>query len=142
MTNTYCAANWTPDTNNIYNLGVKGRAWKDLYLNGKVDFGTKVEGRTNTSYITTDQYDGIGFFINGSKIVNIYDNVIYFAKSAIPSASASFDLGGSSNLFRDVYISRNITDGTNTIAVANIPSKEYVDNAIQQAITNVLTKEF
>ena len=106
--------NIIPYTNNSIDLGSSTSAYKDLYLNGKLDFGTKVSGRTNTAYITTDQYDGIGFFVNGSKIINIYDNVIYFTKSAIPSASASIDLGSNSNLFKDLYLSGNANAKTYT----------------------------
>lgn len=123
--------NIIPYTNNSIDLGSSTSGYKDLYLNGKVDFGTKVSGRTNTSYITTDQYDGIGFFVNGSKIVNIYDNIIYFAKSAIPSASSSFDLGSNSNLFKDLYLSGNayassfIAKNSSTNVSWNVSSNQY-----------------
>lgn len=99
--------NFIPAVANTYDLGSSTSKWKDLYLNGKVDFGTKIEGRTNTSYITTDNYDGVGIYVNGIRPINIYDNAIYLAKPLLPNTT-TIDIGGTDKKFRDLYLSGNV----------------------------------
>lgn len=48
------------------------------------------------------------------------------------------DLGSSSYKWRNLYLSGNLSDGTNSIAVADIASTTYVNNAISSSITTVL----
>ena len=59
-----------------------------------------------------------------------------------PSSNSTIDLGSSTYQWKDIYVSGNLSDGTNSVSVANIATKEYVDASIGQAITNVLTEEF
>ena len=60
----------------------------------------------------------------------------------IPYEDNSIDLGFSALNWKDLYLGGNITDGTNSVSVADIATKDYVDASIGQAITNVLTEEF
>lgn len=106
--------NIIPYTNNSIDLGSSTSGYKDLYLNGKVDFGTKVSGRTNTSYITTDQYDGVGIYVNGIRPINIYDNGIYLAKPILPNTT-TIDIGGTDKTFRDLYLSGGVKIGSGNI---------------------------
>lgn len=52
----------------------------------------------------------------------------------IPNASNSFDLGSNTKQWKNVYLLGNLSDGTNSIAVANIASKSEV-NAKQDTLT-------
>lgn len=115
--------NIIPYANNSIDLGSSTYRYKDLYLNGKVDFGTKVSGRTNTSYITTDQYDGIGFFVNGIRPINIYDNGIFLAKPILPNTT-TIDIGGTDKTFKDLYLSGNVN-----LSSANANYKLLADGA-------------
>ena len=115
--------NIIPYANNSIDLGSSTLGYKDLYLNGKVDFGTKVSGRTNTSYITTDQYDGIGFFVNGIRPINIYDNGIFLAKPILPNTT-TIDIGGTDKTFKDLYLSGNVN-----LSSANANYKLLADGA-------------
>ena len=115
--------NIIPYANNSIDLGSSTYRYKDLNLNGKVDFGTKVSGRTNTSYITTDQYDGIGFFVNGIRPINIYDNGIFLAKPILPNTT-TIDIGGTDKTFKDLYLSGNVN-----LSSANANYKLLADGA-------------
>lgn len=121
-------------------LGKSASPWNDLYLGGKVDFGTKVSGRTNTSYITTDQYDGIGIYVNGIRPINIYDNGIYLAKPILPNTT-TIDIGDSTHLWKDLYLSGNISDGTNSVSVADITSSTFNVINASDIVNNTLTQE-
>lgn len=73
-------ASLTPNADNSKDFGSSSIRWKDIYLGGKIDFGTKVSGRTNTCKIELDNYDGVGIYSNNVRAINIYDNAIYVAK--------------------------------------------------------------
>lgn len=115
--------NILPQHNGIRDIGSISSTYKDLFLNGKVDFGTKVSGRTNTSYITTDQYDGVGIYVNGIRPINIYDNGIYLAKPILPNTT-TIDIGGTDKTFRDLYLSGNVN-----LSSANANYKLLADGA-------------
>ena len=114
----YCRYNFTTFADNSASLGTANYKWQSVYTY-QVNFGNKVSGRTNPSKIETDNYDGIGFWVNGIRALNIYDNALYFNKTLLPSSN-DVDLGDSSHKFRDLHISRNITDGTNSFSAENI----------------------
>lgn len=107
-----------PLTSALFDLGKSGAKWKDLYLGGKIDFGTKVSGRTNTCQIRTDNYDGIGLWSNGVRVLNVYDNATYTAKPIFP-ITTGINLGSSNTPFSTVF-ANNISDGTNSTTVENI----------------------
>lgn len=111
---------------------------KGIKVEDKVDFGVKTEGRTNTSYIETDSYDGVTFNVNGVKPLTIYDNGIYVSTSTLPNANGSFDLGKPQNKWKDLYLTGNISDGTNSVTVAhlatNTPAQWYGTQAEYDAL--------
>lgn len=89
---------------NNQDLGKSTSKWKDLYLSGKVDFGTKISGRTATAYIDSDPYDGVRIYSNGSKSATFYDNGVFIDTKLLPN-TATTDLGDSSHKWRDLYLS-------------------------------------
>lgn len=45
-----------------------------------------------------------------------------------PSSNNGIDLGSSAYRWKDIYVSGNLSDGTNSVSVADIATKNYVDN--------------
>ena len=106
---TYCAANWTPDQDNKYSLGKSNMRWKDLYLSGRFYTGTG----TN-QYIYGDTYNRTGI-----------NNGFWFSALRMEPMGGdnTQDIGMASNRIRDLYLSGNISDGTNSVSVADIVTK-------------------
>ena len=105
-----------PVANSAYDLGSSSKNWKDLYLSGSVDFGNSATITKDSSNRINLCYNNIATFILGG--ANGYGYVKY---NFCPDGS--MDLGRSSYLWKDLYLSGNITDGVNSITVANIASK-------------------
>lgn len=101
-----------PYAGNTYDLGSSSFTWKDFYVGGKI-------------YTAYEQglYDG-----TNSKWVlrfNASNGVVDTAYNFCPISSANIDLGASFRKWRNLYLSNNLTDGTNTVSVAEIQSKVY-----------------
>ena len=110
---------------NQSNIGNSSYPWKDLYLSGKVDFGAKVSGRTASSKIDTDLYDGIALWINGVRNVIFYDNASYFSKPIFPNTTG-VNIGGSASRFANVFavnlnMSGTLFDGNNANYGLSLP---------------------
>lgn len=88
-------------------LGSSSYKWKDLYLSGK-------------AYIPEIDY------ASGNLVIG---NASYFTiirgDSLLPSGNNNRNLGSSSFKWKDAYIAGNLTDGTNSVAVADIGKKLY-----------------
>lgn len=97
-----------PQTHNTYNLGNANFMWKDLYLSGKV-YGSN-SGNTDV-------------YKNNSLIFRFQPNGFASCNYLIPVNNERGDLGISSNKWRDIYLARNLTDGTNSVTVAEIIKK-------------------
>lgn len=97
---TYCAANWTPDQDATYNLGTNNLVWTTTYTNNIHP------GR----YALTIYGAGRPININNATMLR-------------PSTNNSIDLGSSSLAWKDLYLKGNISDGTNSVAVADIATK-------------------
>lgn len=95
-------SNLRPRYTNTYDLGTSSNAWKDLYLSGKVSLsGTEI----------TQAADGsVQFTLSGDD------------KSIRPSWNGHYNLGASGYKWKDLYLSGNISDGTNQAAVTDIIS--------------------
>lgn len=91
-----------------YDLGSFTYKWKDLYLNGKEYIGTSVIYTNNTNL----------FFqlVSGTDAYAMYG-------SAFVGIGGNRNLGTNSNKWADLYLSGNISDGTNSVTVAEIGKK-------------------
>ena len=89
-------SNFSPNTTNTLDLGYNGSSWKDLYLSGKINIGGTWEITYSTALFFSRSGNKVGFL---SSSMQLYDYNLY--------------LSGSSQ----------ITDGTNSVTVANIASK-------------------
>ena len=94
-------------------LGASDYKWGDLYLAG-------------TTYIGT--YTQIYESGDSTYIKNTQGNPIFVDSSIRPLTNNAKDLGGSSLFWKDLYLKGNLTDGTNSIKVADIGKKLYQHN--------------
>lgn len=107
--------NVRPNITNTYDLGNSSYNWKDLYLDGEL----KLYG-ANSNYWnlkTDDTYNQLRFRYNNA------EHYVFSDYQFRPSANNTKDLGSASYKWKDLYLNGNITDGTNSVAVQDIPSK-------------------
>ncbi len=109
-TNFIINSNVFPRGNNNWDLGTSTQAWKDLYLAGKI-------AGSGTSNLDIE---------NGSLVFRIQPNGFASCNYLIPISNSGGDLGISSNKWRDIYLARNLTDGTNSVTVSQIGTKLYL----------------
>lgn len=102
-------------TNNYTSLGSSSFRWKNLYLGGEIDLG-------NNATITKDSSNRLNFNFGGNAIIKV-GSTSYIKASWVPEDNNTHDLGSSSYAWKDAYIAGNISDGVNTVSVANIASK-------------------
>lgn len=110
-------AHLRPSGDNSKDIGTSSMKWKDLYMGGSIvfDTDTKIERNANNNQLLF--YAG-----HSNPAMQITDSRIYFRKSIRPYYN-SVDIGGTGELWHDLYLNGNITDGTNSVSVANLPSK-------------------
>lgn len=100
-----------PLITNAKDLGSSTLSWKDLYLSGDIKFsGTSSQGIYNSNF---------------SRWIIRYDSgngVVDTNYTFCPLASNSYDLGLSYRMWKNLYLSGNLSDGTNTVSVAQIAS--------------------
>lgn len=98
-----------PANNNYVNLGVSGYAFKDIYYAGTI--------RNGNSQITAD---GSGFILTGASRTAFNMNIQ-------PYSDNTRDIGTSSLRFKDLYLSGVLSDGTNSVNIADL--KALIDYA-------------
>lgn len=103
-------SNFSPNTTNTMDLGYTGSSWKDLYLAGKAYFGSEIslDATSNASILDVRRL-----------------NTIYyrFGTSAF-YANQTLNLGTSTQRWNYTY-TNYVSDGTNSVAVADIGKKLY-----------------
>ena len=106
----------TSTRNQTDSLGSSTQNWKNLYLSGNIDFG-------NNAIIKKDTSNRVVVQFGGNDKVKVGDTVTYFDTDVTPVSSNTNDLGSNTYCWKDVYIAGNISDGTNSVTVANISTK-------------------
>lgn len=105
-----------PVNSNNYDIGDSNLKWRDIYLSGIIN---------HTSY--NIKWDNGISFGNNSNTVLFYvgsNGQLWIYGDLIPSGtSGTKALGNNTHFFKDLYLTNSITDGTNTVSVANIASK-------------------
>ena len=84
--------------------------------------GVYLKGKNSSS----TQYGLIGISSANNVVINpdsVSDTIIYGNRFR-PGSGATPDLGSSSNKWKDIYLSGSLSDGTNSISVANIVAKQ------------------
>lgn len=97
-------------------LGSSSYTWKDIYLSRNIYFST-------TEYIQRSVKKAIDFYVNNNKKFSIEEWDIYTWTDLRPANNNAVSLGSPSECWKDLYVAGNISDGVNTISVANIASK-------------------
>lgn len=116
-------------------------AWHPIATNKYVDNAiADFVNKSTAQTITGNKTFSNQTYFNGA-IGNSRDGTVRFAADIRPITNAGNDLGVSNGKWRDLYLSRNLTDGTNSISVANIASKNdiphlYCHNIFIQASDN------
>lgn len=62
--------------------------------------------------------------LNGNNKIGLGTNVAIYGSNLISGSNGSYDLGTAGYYWRDLHLSRNLTDGTNSITVAEIVAKQ------------------
>ena len=97
-------------------LGSSSRKWQHIYLSGNVDFGDDAK-------ITKDSSNRIVIQYGGNSIIKVGSTSSYVKASWVPEDNNTHDLGSSTYCWKDAYIAGNISDGVNSVTVANIAAK-------------------
>ena len=156
------------DSDNSQDIGRSAVRWKDLYLAGNLTDGTDSVAINKIATTDTDQTisgvktfsaqpvaKSMKFVNNTSSPTGSYfeinnDNgynakirmngkgLMFTAGSVYPSETSGEDLGASGYKWRNIYLSGNLSDGTNDIAVADIASKNFVNSSIATNTANFI----
>lgn len=105
-----------PVISNNYDIGDTNLKWRNIYLSGIINH-TSYNIIWDNAIIFRNSSNSVIFYIGNNGQSWIYGDVI-------PSGtSGSKSLGNDTHFFKDLYLTNSITDGTNTVSVANIASK-------------------
>ena len=125
-------------------LGYNGgtQRWHDIYLSNAVyihgtndDFRILQSDDWSLNFQKTSQ--------GGSEFYTLFYAALgtFYTQNHDPMSSGNFDLGENTFKWRDLWLSRNLTDGTNTVSIAQIAKK--VDVPLNQTtmaiVVNALT---
>lgn len=114
-----------PQVTTTDDIGSSSKKYKDLYLGGNAYFDNEKEiqfattsGGSTKFYIKSISNT---FHIGAANIASSFVLDSYLTRF-IPE-SATQDLGDGTHYWRNLYLTGNISDGANTVSVANIASK-------------------
>lgn len=114
-----CECFFKPSTNNALDLGTSALNWKDLYLSGKVCAYDSSYPSTNYWYIYAMNQFNLMIVKNGTNRFMFQSNQFSPADYQNPQCN----LGSANYSWKDLYLAGSISDGANTVSVANIASK-------------------
>ena len=116
-----CECFFKPSANNALDLGTSALNWKDLYLSGKITI--KDNAATPHEWLISHLNDYyFGFGLNGNLLIYFNPAGVLFTRSLEPLSNNIFTLGAVGKIYSTTYTG-NISDGANTVSVANIASK-------------------
>lgn len=118
-TATYFGTTVGPIQDNTSDLGTSQYTWKDLYLKGKIDFG-------NNATILKDSSDRVVINYGGNAKVKVGSAETIIANRIGADSDNSQDIGRTAVRWKDLYLAGNLTDGTNSISIANVVGKSTV----------------
>lgn len=114
-----------PANDNQVDLGTDSRRWKNLYLSGELSLANielnPYDNTSSTTWSIHEWYNAIRFYV-GSTLHYSLSTTSFFANGK--------DLGSSTQLWKDLYLSGNLSDGTNSVTVADL--KALIDYARAQ----------
>lgn len=101
----------SPDGDESGDLGSSSYRWKDLYLSSSA--------RIDNYIIDKDAFGQLQIR-NANTTSMQFDGSTVRSQNIVPMANNQKDLGSSSMKWKDLYLSGNLSDGTNSISVAQI----------------------
>lgn len=104
--NTFQPINTTTD------IGTESSKFRNLYLTENANFSNA--STQNVWAITQNQYGNLEFVRNNTGVCSVSNSGIF------PNSNNARDLGISTIKWRNLYLSGNLSDGTNSISVAEI----------------------
>lgn len=110
-----CDCYFKPSANNALDLGTSALNWKDLYLSGTIYAGESLRLKSDSQYVASISL--------GNTTVISLGSTITVDRTFRPKTTNSIDLGSSSLYWNNLYLVGNISDGANTVSVANIANK-------------------
>jgi len=105
-----------PQATAYTSLGTSSNRFKNAYFSGNIDFG-------DNAIIKKDSSNRVVIQFGGTDIIKVGSTSSYVKASWVPEDNNTHDLGSSSYCWKDAYIVGNISDGVNSVTVANIASK-------------------
>lgn len=110
------SSQFRPATTSAYSLGNPDYRWKNLYLSNDLDYGNNNKlSLVNNGLILSGNASltlrGNGTNTNGLKLTGT---------AITPEINANTDIGSSSYKFKNLYLSGNLSDGTNNTNIASI----------------------
>lgn len=127
-------ANLIPSADESFTVGSASNAYSRVY-----SYQFTLKGSYHSWNMTSDA-SGSYWQVDrdGSNKLRIYSNEILFNVVKIRGSGDNYtDIGDSTHRIKDLYLSGNISDGTNSISVANISSKSYAEGLV--ARSNLVT---
>ena len=142
-----------PFTSGGADLGVSANKWGNLFLSGKINTNASNYGLTlpDTSGFTADSelldaasnqtIDGIKTFSShvilstiknsySQYAISLFNDQIRFNGNIAPQINNAKDIGTNSLQWKDLYLAGNLTDGTNSVNIADL--KALIDYAKAQ----------
>ena len=113
--NIFATNNFLPRTTNNYDLGNGTFTWRDLYLSGNITNGSNLITWGSNSELILGAPAGYPVRLRGAT-EPYYDN--------------TYNLGQPTLRWKNAYVAGNLSDGTNSITVANIQEKVQVKRYI------------
>ena len=111
LTGDLYTQNVIPTAANTYTLGTAASPYKTLYF-GRVNDNVRLTvDNAGTPWLYTGNNGG--FNLNG----------VLISRELRPSSSNTYDIGRSSSCWKDLYLSGNLSDGTNSVTIAEIQKK-------------------
>ena len=106
-----------PSATATYDLGSSSVRWKTLFASDSVDLG-------NNATITKDSSNRLNFNNGSDTIIKVGNvNSTYCKANWTPDQNNMYSLGRSGSQWKDLYLAGNISDGINSVTVANISNK-------------------
>lgn len=109
-----------PTASGGYDLGQSSLKYRDIYLSGAVKL--RNSSATIDAEITQSQYGSIDFRINNNSAFLMEPGITY-GRGHFATTGTNKNLGTASLLWYDLYLSHNLTDGTNSVSVAQLVKK-------------------
>lgn len=118
-----------PNTDAYWTLGNSSKRWKTIFLSHYVDFG-------NNSMISKNSSHKIEIMANNTLAARFANTQIEANVDIIPTGPGR-NLGSGSNMWQHLYLSGNLSDGTNTMTIAQIATKDWAMENVGISVTDL-----